>query len=111
MTRLPAPAKVNLALVVGARRSDGRHEVATVLQRIDLTDRVTIDSARSLSVSGFAGDTLVRRALEGLAAAAGVQPRWHARIEKRISEGVMPDSRRACACRTPSDPTLWMGLY
>ena len=82
--RLPAPAKVNLALVVGPKRADGRHEVVTVLQRIDLADRVTIDAGDSLSVSGFAGDTLVRRALEGLAAAAGVEPRWRARIEKRI---------------------------
>ena len=84
MSRLPAPAKVNLALVVGPRRADGHHEVVTVLQRIDLTDRVTIGTGTSLAVSGFAGDTLVRRALEWLAAAAGVEPNWHARIEKRI---------------------------
>jgi 4-diphosphocytidyl-2-C-methyl-D-erythritol kinase len=82
--RLPAPAKINLTLVVGPRRADGRHEVATVLQRIDLADRVAIDVAESLSVSGFAPDTLVRRALEALAAAAGVEPRWGARIQKRI---------------------------
>ncbi len=84
MSRLPAPAKVNLALVVGPRRADGRHELVTVLQRVDLSDRVTIGTGASLSVSGFAGDTLVRRALEGLALAAGVEPRWRARIEKRI---------------------------
>jgi len=82
--RLPAPAKINLALVVGPRGADGCHEVVTVLQRIDLVDRVAIDVAESLSVSGFAADTLVRRALEALAAAAGVEPRWQARIQKRI---------------------------
>jgi 4-diphosphocytidyl-2-C-methyl-D-erythritol kinase len=82
--RIPAPAKVNLALVVGPRREDGRHEVTTVLQRIDLIDRITIDPADRLGVSGFEGDTLVRSALEGLAAAAGVEPRWRAHIDKKI---------------------------
>ena len=43
--RAPAPAKINLALVVGPPRADGKHEVATVLQRIDLADRVAIAPA------------------------------------------------------------------
>jgi 4-diphosphocytidyl-2-C-methyl-D-erythritol kinase len=82
--RIPAPAKLNLALVVGPRRADGRHEVATVLQRLGLADRITVEPASDLSVTGFGRDTLVRAALEGLAAAAGVEARWRARIEKRI---------------------------
>ena len=84
MKRAPAPAKINLALVVGPARADGKHEVATVLQRIDLGDRVTIAAAPSLQVTGFAADTLVRDALAALAAAAGVEPRWRATIAKRI---------------------------
>jgi 4-diphosphocytidyl-2-C-methyl-D-erythritol kinase len=75
---------VNLALVVGPTRSDGKHEVATVLQRIDLGDRVAVVAAPALQVTGFAGDTLVRDALLALAAAAGVEPRWRATIAKRI---------------------------
>jgi 4-diphosphocytidyl-2-C-methyl-D-erythritol kinase len=82
--RAPAPAKVNLALVVGPSREDGKHEVATVLQRIDLGDRVAIAAAPSLEVRGFRADTLVREALAALAAAAGVEPRWRATIVKRI---------------------------
>jgi 4-diphosphocytidyl-2-C-methyl-D-erythritol kinase len=82
--RAPAPAKLNLALVVGAQRPDGKHEVATVLQRLDLGDRVAVAPAPALAVVGFAGDTLVRGALEALAAAAGVEPRWRATITKRI---------------------------
>jgi 4-diphosphocytidyl-2-C-methyl-D-erythritol kinase len=35
-------------------------------------------------VDGFADDTIVTRALEGIAAAAGVERRWRVRIEKRI---------------------------
>jgi 4-diphosphocytidyl-2-C-methyl-D-erythritol kinase len=82
--RAAATAKLNLALVVGPARADGKHEVATVLQRIDLGDRVALEPAPTLVVDGFAGDTLVRGALEELAAAAGVEPRWRATITKRI---------------------------
>ena len=84
MRRAPAPAKLNLALVVGPRRDDGRHEVLTVLQRIDLVDRIELEPGPGLRVDGFAGDTLVRRALAELARAAQVEPGWAVRIEKRI---------------------------
>lgn len=84
MNRAPATAKLNLALVVGPQRPDGRHEVATVLQRIDLADRVRVELAATLRVEGFARDTLVRTALERLAGAAHREPRWEARIWKRI---------------------------
>jgi 4-diphosphocytidyl-2-C-methyl-D-erythritol kinase len=84
VTGLPAHAKINLALVVGPTRFDGKHEVTTVLQRIELADRIALEPADELRVEGFEGDTLVRRALESLADAAGVEPRWTARIEKRI---------------------------
>ena len=87
MNRAPAPAKINLALVVGPRREDGKHEVATVLQRVDLGDRVSIEPAERLAVDGFPGDTIVRDALAALAGAAGVEPRWHARIWKRVPVG------------------------
>jgi 4-diphosphocytidyl-2-C-methyl-D-erythritol kinase len=84
MRRASATAKLNLALVVGPQREDGRHEVATVLQRIDLADRVAVEPAATLRVEGFPEDTLVRRALELLAEAAGVEPGWEARLWKRI---------------------------
>lgn len=84
MNRRPAPAKINLALVVGPRRDDGKHEVTTVLQRVDLTDRITLEPAGELAVEGFAEDTLVATALERLAASAGTEPCWRVEIEKRI---------------------------
>ena len=84
MTRAPATAKLNLALVVGRPRPDGRHELTTVLQRLDLSDRVAIRPAPRLRVLGFADDTLVGRALERLGEASGVPPRWEARLTKRI---------------------------
>ena len=84
MNRAPATAKLNLALVVGARRGDGKHEVTTVLQRLALCDRVRIEAAGELRVDGFRDDTLVRGALQALAGAANVAPRWRATITKRI---------------------------
>jgi 4-diphosphocytidyl-2-C-methyl-D-erythritol kinase len=82
--RAPAPAKLNLALVVGARRDDGKHEIATVLQRLDFGDRVAVAPAPGLTVTGFPEDTIVRQALLELARVAGVEPRWRATIAKRI---------------------------
>jgi 4-diphosphocytidyl-2-C-methyl-D-erythritol kinase len=84
VNRAPATAKLNLALVVGPQRDDGRHEVVTVLQRIDLADRVRVEPAPALRVEGFPEDTIVRDALERLAEADGTEPRWEARIWKRI---------------------------
>jgi 4-diphosphocytidyl-2-C-methyl-D-erythritol kinase len=43
---LPAFAKINLSLRVGERRADGFHDVRTILQGIDLADRVTCVSRR-----------------------------------------------------------------
>jgi 4-diphosphocytidyl-2-C-methyl-D-erythritol kinase len=84
MRRLPAPAKINLAHIVGPRRPDGKHEVTTVLQRVDLGDRIALEHGVGLQVNGFADDTLVTRALSLLAAASGIAPSWTVRISKRI---------------------------
>jgi 4-diphosphocytidyl-2-C-methyl-D-erythritol kinase len=70
----PAPAKINLALVVGSARDDGKHELLTVYQRVDLGDRIEVEPARSNRVDGF-DDTIVARALALLPGA------WHVRIE------------------------------
>ena len=82
--RGPAPAKINLALVVGPLRKDGKHELLTVYQRVGLADRIDVDPAARTHVEGFAGDRLVRDALERLAVHAAVAHGWHARVEKRI---------------------------
>jgi 4-diphosphocytidyl-2-C-methyl-D-erythritol kinase len=84
MRRLPATAKINLAHVVGPRRDDGKHEVTTVLQRIDLGDRVSLARGPRLEVRGFEQDTLVRDTLLALARAATVKPNWSVRIDKHI---------------------------
>jgi 4-diphosphocytidyl-2-C-methyl-D-erythritol kinase len=84
MISASAFAKINLALVVGPTRDDGLHEVATILQRIELHDTISLEPAAELEVGGFEDDSLVRQALEAVAAAAGIEPRWSAQIEKRI---------------------------
>jgi 4-diphosphocytidyl-2-C-methyl-D-erythritol kinase len=75
-----APAKVNLALVVGPLRDDGKHELVTVFQRLELADRVTVEPAETTTVEGFAEDTIVRAALDALEAPHG----WRVRIEKHV---------------------------
>jgi 4-diphosphocytidyl-2-C-methyl-D-erythritol kinase len=82
--RAPAPAKINLALVVGPLREDGKHELVTVYQRIGIVDRVDVEPAAQTRVDGFAGDTIVRDALVRLSAHAGVDVHWRARLEKQI---------------------------
>jgi 4-diphosphocytidyl-2-C-methyl-D-erythritol kinase len=79
-----AHAKINLALVVGPIRPDGRHELTTVLLRVGLADRLRLDPAASLVVEGFPADTLIRRALELVAEEAEVEPAWRVRVDKRI---------------------------
>jgi len=100
--RVPATAKINLALVVGPGREDGKHEVATVLQRIDLADRITLEPAAELEIRGFPEDTLVREALRALGVTASV------RIQKRIpvAAGLGGGSSDAAAALRLANETL-----
>ena len=84
MTHAEAFGKINLGLVVGGLRADGKHELVTVLQRVELHDDITFELAAELTIEGFEEDTLVREALASLASSAGVEPGWRIRIDKRI---------------------------
>ena len=103
-----AYAKINLALVVGPPRDDGKHEVTTVLQRIELADEVTLEPAAELRVEGFEDDTLVRSALAKLAESAAVSPAWHVRIDKQIpvAAGLGGGSTDAAAALRLANVTL-----
>jgi 4-diphosphocytidyl-2-C-methyl-D-erythritol kinase len=103
-----APAKVNLALVVGPPRDDGLHPVTTVLQSVELCDTVALERSDELSVAGFRDDTLVRTALTRLAEAAGVEPAWRVVIEKRIpvAAGLGGGSSDAAAALLLANATL-----
>ena len=82
--------------------------VVTVLQAIDLHDTLTLGPADGLVVEGFAGDTIVRSALEALAHSAGVEPRWSVHIEKRIpvAAGLGGGSTDAAAALRLANMTL-----
>jgi 4-diphosphocytidyl-2-C-methyl-D-erythritol kinase len=103
-----AHAKINLALVVGPVRADGKHEVTTVLQRTGLADRVTLEPSSELAVDGFEADTLVRRALVLLGQMAGVDPAWRVRLDKQIpvAAGLGGGSSDAAAALALANGTL-----
>jgi len=93
--RLIAPAKINLALEVLGRRSDGFHEIDTVMATIDLADRIVLrarpeGAGVEVSLTGeYAagidpeGD-LSRLAAIRVAEAAGRSPDVTIEVEKRI---------------------------
>jgi 4-diphosphocytidyl-2-C-methyl-D-erythritol kinase len=103
-----APAKVNLALVVGPRRDDGRHEVASVIQPVALFDEIVVEVAQENVVDGFEEDTLVRDALNALAHELGGHYGWHASITKRIpvAAGLGSGSSDAAAALRLANATL-----
>jgi 4-diphosphocytidyl-2-C-methyl-D-erythritol kinase len=91
-----APAKLNLMLAVGARRADGYHDVATIMQTLDLADRIDVDVelhdddridvlVEAPGVPG--GDTLVTGAVTRLLERAGVGARAWITVEKEIPVG------------------------
>jgi 4-diphosphocytidyl-2-C-methyl-D-erythritol kinase len=90
----PAPAKVNLVLEVLGRRPDGYHEIDTILQTLDLADRVTLrfGGEAGLTVSGphAAGtpadeSNLAWRAATQLAARCGASTDGlHIHLDKQI---------------------------
>ena len=87
--KLMAYAKVNLTLEVIGKREDGYHNVATILQTVDLGDTVVIGEADELAVecdeSGLSGESnLAWKAAAALAERAGIVPRARIWIEKGI---------------------------
>jgi 4-diphosphocytidyl-2-C-methyl-D-erythritol kinase len=88
-------AKVNLGLKLAGRRADGFHELRTVFQSVDLSDRLTFtprrDSSILLKCSEFhlplRADNLIVAAAELLFAAAGLRRGVDILLEKRIPVG------------------------
>jgi 4-diphosphocytidyl-2-C-methyl-D-erythritol kinase len=115
------PAKVNLQLSVGPRRSDGYHDLANVFQAISLHDEVIATPADDISVSvegiGSATDVsgvptddtnLAVRAAQALAERAGITDGVGLRIRKAIpvAGGMAGGSADAAAALLACD-TLW----
>lgn len=90
-----APAKLNLYLDVLARRPDGYHEIESVMQTIDLCDRVVVERREApgvaLTTSGRpcpgGAENLATRAAERFLAATGATYGVDLRLHKAIPLG------------------------
>ena len=84
-----APAKVNLCLFVGPVRADGRHELVTVFDTLDLADTVAMELAAGAEdevvCPGVEGPNLAADALIAFRARTGWEsPPVRLTIDKRI---------------------------
>jgi len=83
-----APGKVNLCLLLGPVRDDGRHEVATLIESVSLADELELVGADGpgdeVVCPGVSGPNIVSRALEGLRARGWDPPPVRVTIDKRI---------------------------
>lgn len=86
-------AKVNLCLLIGGPRADGRHELVTLLESVGLADdlRLTVASgearpgeADEVVCPGVRGPNLVSAALEALRRRGWAGPPLRVEIDKRI---------------------------
>jgi 4-diphosphocytidyl-2-C-methyl-D-erythritol kinase len=115
-----APAKLNLSLAVGAPRSDGFHDVATVYHSVSLYDEVvarprdglsvTVEGERGVEVDSVPTDesNLAARAALLLAKETGQAPDVHLHIRKGIpvAGGMAGGSADAAAALVACD-ALW----
>jgi len=93
--RIRSPAKVNLRLEVLARRSDGYHDIRTVMVPIDLSDVLHIDLTQDERTEVSCGradvpvdeSNLAYRAGLVVLRATGKRKGFHIRIDKRIPVG------------------------
>ena len=86
--RTQAFAKVNLNLLLGGARSDGRHKLVTAIESVDLADELVVTPADGYQdeviCAGVSGPNLVAEAIATLRAAGWEAPPLRVEIEKRI---------------------------
>ena len=104
MVEVRAPAKINLTLEVLGERSDGFHEIRSVVQTIDLYDDLRFRSERQLrficdNPDFIVGESLVSKAAALLQEASGSAHGATIEIKKRIPmvAGLGGDSSDAAA--------------
>jgi 4-diphosphocytidyl-2-C-methyl-D-erythritol kinase len=81
-----APAKINVCLFLGPERPDGRHELVTIFQPVDLRDTVTLSRSDRDEVvcPGIDGDNIAAAALSAFKAATRFDEPVRIAIRKRI---------------------------
>src|SRR6058998_3171058 len=96
MMQVLAPAKINLSLKILGRRSDGFHEIETLIAPITLCDQLEIGTSNSSNGIRFscddpsvpAGDNnLIVRAAKAFFAATKLKPAVSIELNKRIPHG------------------------
>jgi len=117
MLEVSAQAKINLTLEVLGRRDDGYHQVRTILQTVDLADRLVIDPSSGLQVEcdqpEINGESnLVWTAATALADHCGISPRARIVIKKGIpvSMGLGGGSSDAAAALIALNEMWELGL-
>ncbi|MCF6291074.1 MAG: 4-(cytidine 5'-diphospho)-2-C-methyl-D-erythritol kinase [Desulfobacterales bacterium] len=114
-----APAKINLVLTVKGRRPDGYHEIDTLMQKLELADRLrlrVIDRGIRLRCPGTDlpenGDNLVFRAARAFLDAAGLSSGIDIVLHKRIpvAAGLGGGSSDAAAVLTGLNTLFAAGL-
>jgi 4-diphosphocytidyl-2-C-methyl-D-erythritol kinase len=87
-TVVSAPAKLNLCLYVGARRSDGLHEIRSLFEPLELADQLRVSESGSgadeVHCAGVEGPNLVETALAALRDAGWGSPPLRIEVEKRV---------------------------
>ncbi|MFC1782379.1 4-(cytidine 5'-diphospho)-2-C-methyl-D-erythritol kinase [Planctomycetota bacterium] len=92
---LRPPAKINLSLVVRGRRSDGFHDLHTIMATIGLHDDLNLDRSPSVGIElrctgrpcPGERENLVYQAAELLADYSNMSPALRIRLHKRIPAG------------------------
>ena len=89
MLNLKAYAKINLTLEVLGRRDDGYHEVATIMQTVDLHDTVRLTNAEDITISCdnsalASTENLAYKAAQLLREESGYIGGAHISIDKKI---------------------------
>ena len=128
--RTLAPAKINLTLEVLGRREDGFHDIASVVQTLDLTDSVELRVAAEPSVRIVGddgrplpipfGEELVGRAWERLRARIDLASEAELVVTKHIplAAGLLHRglsrtgsgrSDRTCRCSCRAERCCWRG--
>jgi len=89
MLTVLAPAKINLTLEVLSKRPDGFHEIRSVIQTIDLCDRLDFQSSRKVTfkcdtLDWIAEESLVSKAVTLLQQATGCSKGVTIKVKKGI---------------------------
>jgi 4-diphosphocytidyl-2-C-methyl-D-erythritol kinase len=88
---VPAPAKINLCLLILGRRTDGYHNLQTAFQLLNLQDDLLFEADAEFSISGMAdtplSDNLIYRAAALLMDKATVPATGKITVSKRIPMG------------------------